>query len=410
MNSKYLLSILFSITVIMGNAQTFTNYTTVDGLVNNTVNCLAIADNNDVWFGTQEGVSKFDGINWTSHTTSTNAGLVHNTIKAMAIDDDGNVWVGTDYGVSTYDGNNWTTYTETDGLADNRIKYITVDLEGNIWFGNNDGVSVYDGSIWLSYTTTDGLPFGGVSFIAIDSSGNKCLGTGLGGMIVFDGVNFTAVTEDEGLLNDKVRSIVVDGDNNKWIGTADGISIFDSNNNWVENHTRMFTLPAPDTLNPVEDVQMDSKGRIWSAIYVDYLVTEGGISMYNGVEWTDYDMSDGLIGPVVRRIAIDDNDVVWVATSTGVSKISDMPAVGITSYEHQAELNVFPNPCTDRLVIQGDDIQSVEVIDITGKTIAQQSSNFSSLVNLEMNAYPSGIYFVKIYFDGSVFTQKVVKR
>ncbi len=43
--------------------------------------------------------------------------------------------------------------------------------------------------------------------------------------------------------------------------------------------------------------------------------------MFAGSEWVDYDEDDGLAGPVVRRLAIDSQNNVWVATSTGISKI-----------------------------------------------------------------------------------------
>ena len=55
----------------------------------------------------------------------------------------------------------------------------------------------------------------------------------------------------------------------------------------------------------------------------DYLL-DGGVAMYNGYNWVDFNMSDGLIGPVISDLIIDDQDQVWVATSSGISKITEV--------------------------------------------------------------------------------------
>ena len=317
---KNIIIILLLVLSQQAFAQVFTNFTTSDGLINNTVNCLTIDGNDNLWFGTQEGLSFFDGTIWTNYDNTSYPDMVSNTILAIAVDADNNLWIGTDFGANKFDGTNWTTYTEDDGLADNRIKYIKADAEGNIWFANNDGISIFDGTNWESYTMADGLPFGGTNYVTFDAQGNAFLGTPLGGVLIFDGTDFTSITENENLINNRVRSIAIDDNQNIWIGTAGGVSVFDENNEFINNHELIFELPPPDELNPVEDVQIASDGRVWVGVYVDYLVTEGGISTYDGSDWSDYNVDDGLIGPVVRRLAIDSQDNVWVATSTGISK------------------------------------------------------------------------------------------
>lgn len=383
------------------DAQTFTNYTTTEGLVHNNVNCLAVDENDHIWFGTQEGISSFDGNIWLSYNTANGAALVDDNILAMAFDNEGNLWLGTDFGLTKFNGITWVTYTEDDGLADNRVKYIQADLDNHIWVGNNDGVSVFDGTNWTSYTMADGLPFGGVNFVEIAANGDKYFGTGLGGVYVFDGTSFTAITEDEGLLTDKITSIAIDEQNNKWVGSTDGISVMNVDNQVVEHHTRIFTIPEPDTLNPVEDVQIDSKGNIWVGVYVDYLVTEGGVSMYDGTGWIDYDVSDGLIGPVVRRLEIDSEDNVWVATSTGVTKISDIPASVAKVYE-ATDFEVFPNPTTDLLTINILNTNFfkndyLEVYNMAGQLVERVAvAKTEATINLEVRDLSAGMYVIKM--------------
>ena len=119
-----------SITIILAffylqlNAQTITNYTTADGLISDVINCVEIADGtNEVWIGTNSGVSHFDGLSWTSYTTAD--GLVDNNINTI-VEASGDIWVGTDFGVSKFDGSTWTTYTSTDGLALDKVVHIRI--------------------------------------------------------------------------------------------------------------------------------------------------------------------------------------------------------------------------------------------------------------------------------------------
>ena len=65
------------------------------------------------------------------------------------------------------------------------------------------------------------------------------------------------------------------------------------------------------------DLEIDSYGRIWAGIYVGYL-SEGGVAMYNGNQWSDYDYNvDGLIGKNIKDLAIDSENNIWMATTSG---------------------------------------------------------------------------------------------
>jgi ligand-binding sensor domain-containing protein len=380
-------------------AQTFTNYTTTDGLLNNNVICLDIAPSNTVWFGTQTGVSVFDGATWASHTTATDPGLVDNTIQAIFIASTGDVWVGTDFGASVYNGASWTTYTTTDGLGNNQIKCISEDANGDIWFGTNNGASEFTGSAWTSYGTAEGLPFGGVASLTMHASGDIWMGTGLSGIMIFNGSTFSPITSADGLIDDRIRAIVVDGSDNKWVATSEGVTVLDNSDMFSMNHTTMFTLPAPDTLNPVEDVKMDGQGNIWVGVYVDYLVTEGGVCAYDGNAWSEYHVSDGLVGPVVRMLDVDGNDDVWVATSTGVSKIHD-PFLAVSELSGDEQFEIYPNPADDILNVHFSSLKTNNQIEIYNtamqlvkvQTVAINDEN--AVVSVE--ELSSGIYFLKL--------------
>jgi hypothetical protein len=165
----------------------------------------------------------------------------------------------------------------------------------------------------------------------------------------------------------------------------------------------MFTLPAPDTLNPVEDIVIDSQGNIWAGVYVDYLVTEGGISAYNGTDWVQFEESDGLIGPVVRQLAVDSQDNIWVATSTGISKISDVDLGGSGNSIFNPELsqlNVYPNPASDQLTVElptNNEIGRIEFFDTSLRLVKTKNINQSSgTIQISVSDLKTGLYVTRI--------------
>lgn len=391
---------LFSLALAAQNF-TFTNYTEAEGLISNTVNCVTVDAADNIWFGTQNGISKFDGTTWTSMDQSTHPGLVDNSITAIFVDKDDVLWVGTDFGVSRLDGADFSTFTVDDGLADNRVTHITQGTEGIVWIANKDGVTLAEeGAGWSSLVMADGIPFGGVTHTNFGSFGRKYFSTPLSGLLMYDGVFLTAITENDGLVSEKIRSSAIGLDGKNWIATSSGIAVLDDLDKHLVNYTRIFELPAPDTLNPVEDVKIDSKGRIWAGVYIDYLVTEGGVSMFNGSEWQDYDVSDGMIGPVVRQLAIDSEDNVWVATSTGVTKISE-PTTSVSEIA-ETGFEVFPNPVSDILTIKIDEELDFQTTDLRmynplGQLVKSLPiAKYADQIEVSVSGLSKGFYFVSI--------------
>jgi ligand-binding sensor domain-containing protein len=81
-------------------------------------------------------------INWTTYNTW-NSNLLNNTVFGIAIDKQENLWFATENGVSKFDGTLWTNYTPANsGLIANPVVSIVIDKQGNKWFGTYYGVSV----------------------------------------------------------------------------------------------------------------------------------------------------------------------------------------------------------------------------------------------------------------------------
>ena len=418
-NKKIVLIIVSFLTLELG-AQVITNYTAVDGLISDFVECIDVDLNDDIWIGTSSvGVQMLDknGNSLAVYDVANYPAMLSNNIKCIKATSSGEIWIGTDYGanqlVAGVNGFMWLSYTTANGLNSNKVYCIEEDDNGDIWIGTDDGVSHYNGSSWISYGSPD-LHWGGVCTIAFDSNGDKWFGSDLGhlapiaGVTHFDGNTFTIYDDSDSIISNEVNSILVDNQDNKWIGTYYGMSVLNTFNTSCINHIEMYSLPPPhDSINPVVDIAIDSYARIWTAIYVDYL-GEGGIAYWDGSQWEDFHVSDGLVGPNVKGLAIDSEDNVWIATSTGVSKIS---AITSAINEPEAlEIMIFPNPTSDIVYLGNNDekvIQQIKIYNNLGVLIYEEN-NQKEQYSIDFSSLKKGLYYADIQFSDAAIIKKIV--
>jgi hypothetical protein len=164
-----------------------------------------------VWFGSEGGVTMFDGKTWRSwshkdglgainknkRAPSANTGLgtrsrhdlsmlsgdgrlTYNPsyVFALQITPDQSVWAATwGGGVSRFDGKHWHNFTTRNGLAGDIVYSIAQEPNGVLWFGTNNGVSRYDGKSWHNYDKTTGLLENNVYAIAVSPNGEIWAGS-----------------------------------------------------------------------------------------------------------------------------------------------------------------------------------------------------------------------------------------
>src|SRR6185295_5637535 len=77
------------------------SWTTADGLAHNHINRLRFDARGYLWICTEEGLSRFDGYQFTNYTTA--HGLPHRSISNLIQARDGTYWLATDGGVCRFD-------------------------------------------------------------------------------------------------------------------------------------------------------------------------------------------------------------------------------------------------------------------------------------------------------------------
>lgn len=134
MNFLYVL--LFVVTAIEVNARSyyFKSYEVEDGLSNNNVTCCVQDHYGFMWFGTRDGLNRFDGNKFhiIKNQTKQKGTLISSWITDLAISPSGELWVGTDMGVQKYDyqTDTFSLVKFTKGI---NCTYLDFDHQGNLW-------------------------------------------------------------------------------------------------------------------------------------------------------------------------------------------------------------------------------------------------------------------------------------
>ena len=226
---------------VFAQAQPLSGTWTQYSLPNNNVYAIAEDDAGDIWIGTQAGVVRYDGQNWTVYNTQ-NSGLLSNWVLKIFKDNSGNMWFGTwgstaaaCGGVTKFDGTSWTTFTTSNsGLATNCVGAIGQDNEGSMWFGYPNigwiptSLTKYDGINWFSNYSPNSIGVGPVSAIVTDLTGVLWVGGNISTVAVasFDGSTWTGYPEAS---FNSTRAIAVDSLNHKWIGSDMRVFYYDGN-------------------------------------------------------------------------------------------------------------------------------------------------------------------------------------
>ncbi len=79
---------------------------------------------------------------------------------------------------------------------------------------------------------------------------------------------------------------------------------------------------------------------------------------------------------------------------------------GIQSAENAANVAIFPNPVCNMLNVEGENVKSVEVIDMNGRVVLTNDR----AGKLDMSEVAEGVYMVRVMSLSGITTQKIVKK
>lgn len=287
---KIALPLLMMTFMLSANSQEDINFTALtikDGLSSNTVTSILKDRYGFMWFGTEDGLDKFDGTNFKIYRYRPNdtSSLQTNEILSLHEDQAGNLWVATSGGsLSLYDRKkdafiNFPAGEKPGLIANSVVMDVCSDFQGRIWVAHYSGVNIVDPK---TKKASD-----------VVLANNKVL-----------------------TIKGPVSCIYEDRKHLMWIGTANGLFQYNPASKSAKEFLHSDQDPLSLSGNFVRAVTEDNDGNIWVG-------TDGGVSMLKKgtTQFVNYgagkEPSRSLSSPIIFSIGID-GERLWIATETAL--------------------------------------------------------------------------------------------
>lgn len=256
-----------------------------EGLSQSTVNCIVQDSRGFMWFGTRDGLNKYDGYHFKvyKYDPEDPYSLSHNAVQSLFEDHSGDLWIGTGGGgLNHFDRvtENFIQYRHNPDnpytLSDDAINVIYEDSRGILWIGTANGglnrferkteqFSTYRYDPDDAYSISDDC----ITTIFEDHLGILWVGTCSGGLNRFDyetgyfSVFKHFLSDSYSLSNNEILSIYEDHAGILWVGTGYGLNRF-------SRRAAIFTHYYGDPYtsyalsgNVISEIYADSSGNLW---------------------------------------------------------------------------------------------------------------------------------------------------
>lgn len=318
----------------------FEHLSVAEGLAQETV--LAVVQDRDgfMWFGTQNGLSRFDGYRVINYRTVPGKprSLSNSWVRVLHLDRHGRLWLGTDGGLNLYDPvtQSFTLFvpeeTARRGNGNRHINAIIGDGRDGLWIGTNDGLQHFDTTL-RRFTTWHhergneaSLSDDNVNALALDAGGRLWIGTGggLDSLVTGKGVERARVEHHPAGLGPRgnpVHALLVDGQERLWVGRMGGLERHETAG---PNAGKVRRFGPEDGVGPwwITVLYRDAGNEIWVGTHDDGLLrwrgTEDRFENHRHVVSDRHSLGDNQVSSLYR----DRLGTFWVGTwYAGVSRV-----------------------------------------------------------------------------------------
>jgi ligand-binding sensor domain-containing protein len=337
-----LFSYLFLFTNIFSQEFKVANISLPDGLSQSSIYCISQDKTGFLWVGTQDGLNKYDGLNFTTYynqpfdTTSVSSAFIMSLIN----DSKNRNWIGTfnnGLNLKLPSEEKFIRFSrENKKLPDNNIKCLYEDSGNNILVGTIRDVTIFrqdqsNNSVFtLENLKTDNnkRAFEIVTAVCEKNSLEYWIGTRNGVFLIEYSKNNSKIKfelSDKERLKNEITKLINDSKGNLWIGTNGGIIVLDNAN----NVSRKIDLPKNNYMsNMIYDLCFASDGSLWIAsgdgLFQLSAIEVNNISV-NEPKPTKILPEERLLEGALFSVAEDkiNKGLIWVGTeSNGILKLA----------------------------------------------------------------------------------------
>lgn len=312
-----------------------------EGLSQNVIHCILQSKKGFMWFGTQSGLNRYDGYNFTAfqHKPGDSTSLPVNKVKAIYEDRHGNLWIGTEGGglnLFNPDREDFTRFRyscpddQKPGTGIDLVQDIYEDNDGILWLGTWGGLLRFDPSKgeWRRYyhhlNASSNLSSNKMRDICPDSKGRLWIATEGGGVNVFrpDSKTFKVFRHQPGnpgsLSSDNTYAVFTDSKGNHWVGTEKGLDRYDAATGGFVHYRYDPAKSDSISHNHIQKIFEDQTGIIWVGTRGGGLnrlksISEKTFYRYLAQSNNPYSLSYNI----VLSIAEDHTGSLWVGTEGG---------------------------------------------------------------------------------------------
>jgi ligand-binding sensor domain-containing protein/signal transduction histidine kinase len=280
------------------------------GLPQNSVRALAQTADGYLWIGSDEGLTRFDGVRFVPMEMG--SGLHGGPVRALFEDSRCALWVGAaGGGLTCWRNGQFSNYTIRDGLPEDSITALSEDLQGRLWIGTEAGLAILENGRISAPAAA--APFKGLAVTAIfrDRDGVMWIGVSGAGVFHFADGKFTQLTGGltEELLRDP-HCILVDRGGRIWVGAGDDYLLCREGADW-----HRYRIPR-HLVRPFVGCLIEQPNGTVSA----GSASEGLLQFKNG-KLTLMNATNGLLDNFIQALLVDRDGELWIGSGAGLSRL-----------------------------------------------------------------------------------------
>ncbi|MEJ7740905.1 MAG: two-component regulator propeller domain-containing protein [Chitinophagaceae bacterium] len=420
---------------VSGQSYYFSHFQVENGLSNNAVICSLQDTKGFLWFGTRDGLNRFDGLTFKTFRNDPEdpKSLGNNTIRCLHEENNETLWIGCERGLFKYDATT-ESFSVVNETVDRAVRDIQIDNKRNLWFISdlklykyNSGTTVTtsysdlehfdataicttsNGTLWIATSSglikkydaatdsfqdfdmfSQSLPATSTWIENIYDTENGWLfvGTSSQGIKIFDiaaGTYRDVLTYNKDKTEIYARDFVKHSETEYWIATESGIFIYNILSKEFTNLRKQYGNPYSISDNAIYTFCKDREGGIFVGTYF------GGVNYYPR-QYTPFEKTfprnekNTISGNAVREICPDNYGNLWVGTEDAGLNSLELKNKTFTHFKPLVAQNSISNTNIHGLMANGTELwigtfkRGLDVMDVrSGKVIRHYSSNTHSL-------------------------------
>ncbi|WP_052731319.1 two-component regulator propeller domain-containing protein [Spirosoma radiotolerans] len=345
----------------------FKHITTEEGLSQSNVTCILQDQQGFMWFGTQDGLNKYDGYSFTvyqSDPLQPNS-LSDNFVVSLFEDSRGHLWVGTDDGgLCRFDKQTGgftrfnSSQTDARSLSSNHVIAITEDHQGNLWIATENGLNQFNPTrgtfIRYQHQVNDpgSLSNNLLQDVVVDRQGQLWVATFGGGLDRFDPVTGrfhhykNRLADKTSISHNQIKKLLEDSQGRLWVATrGGGLNLLNRDQKSFTHFRHNSAVASSVADDDVNTLAEDRHGNLWIGTENEGIsVLDKSRTSFSQYPYQEND-PDGLNNGSIYALCQDRSGNMWIGTYSGGINLFDHQSAKFTRYQKELnQTNSLTNP------------------------------------------------------------------